>query len=135
METVVQGQRGVRPLVRHYLEMVAVMVVGMMSLFPLWALLVAKIDVTWLEAAEIEALAMATAMAVPMAGWMVVRGHGTAAAIEMSLAMYGGFVAFFPLLWAHAIDRAVLLGLGHVAMLLLMAVVMVRRAHPRVRRT
>ena len=53
METVVQGQRGVRPLVRHYLEMVAVMVVGMMSLFPLWALLVAKIDVTWLEAAEI----------------------------------------------------------------------------------
>lgn len=120
---------GVRSFARHYLEMVAAMVVGMMSLFPLWTVFVARLGASWLATTEVEALAMATAMAVPMAAWMVVRGHGAAAAVEMSLAMYAGFVALFPLLWSDVIDRAALLALGHVAMLLLMALVMVRRAH------
>jgi hypothetical protein len=77
----------------------------------------------------------ATEMAVPMAGWMVVRGHGAASAVEMSLAMYAGFVALFPLLWSDVIDRGALLGLGHVAMLLLMALAIVRPAHPHLQRT
>jgi hypothetical protein len=115
--------------------MVAAMVVGMATLFPLWTAVVARSDASWLAATEVQALAMATAMVVPMAGWMVVRGHGAAAVIEMSLAMYAGFVALFPLLWSDVIDRAALLGLGHVAMLLLMALVMVRRPQQHLHRT
>ena len=130
MEIVVREHGRVRVLARHYVEMLAAMLVGMVTLFPLWTAFIARWDAPWLATTEAAALAMATAMAVPMAAWMGVRGHGAPAAVEMSLAMYVGFVAFFPLLWAGAIDRSVLLALGHVAMLLLMGVVMVRRAHP-----
>lgn len=130
MESTV-GRRGRFGLhLRHYLEMVAVMVVGMLTLLPLADAAAAAAGVSWAASPEVEAMVMATAMAVPMAGWMILRGHCAAAAFEMSLAMYGGFVAFFPLLWSGMIDRGALLGLGHVAMLLLMALVMVRRPHP-----
>lgn len=125
---------GARLLVRHYLEMVAAMVVGMVTLLPVWTAVARRSEASWMVATEVEVLAMATAMAVPMAGWMIVRGHGAAAIVEMCLAMYAGFVALFPLLWSDLIGRATLHGLGHVAMLLLMALVMVRRPHENLHR-
>ena len=116
-------------LARHYVEMLVAMGVGMVTLFPAWVAASGQLDARWLARTEVEALAMATAMAVPMAVWMVVRGHGTGATAEMCAAMYAGFVALFPLLWWDVVDRSALLGLAHVAMLLLMALVVVRRSH------
>lgn len=127
MDTTMRSRGGVRSLARHYVEMVVAMVVGMATLYPVWAAAVGRLDAAWLVRTEIEAIAMATAMAVPMAGWMVLRGHGIAVVAEMCLAMYAGFIALFPFLWAGLIGQAALLGVGHVAMLLLMALVMVHR--------
>ncbi|PJJ54358.1 hypothetical protein CLV56_3867 [Mumia flava] len=115
--------------VRHFAEMILAMVLGMMLLHPPWRAVADATDAAWMGWAEIDALAMATAMAVPMAAWMWFRGHGRAAIWEMSLAMYAGFVLFFPLLWAGAIGGDAMYALGHVAMVVLMLAVMLRRPH------
>ena len=57
--------------VRHYLEMIVAMLVGMGTLYPLWLLAVAGVaDDSWVHRADVESLVMATAMVVPMALWM-----------------------------------------------------------------
>ncbi|NGN91147.1 hypothetical protein G5C66_00125 [Nocardioides sp. KC13] len=66
-------------------------------------------------------------MVIPMAAWMRFRGHGWRPVVEMSAAMYAGFVAFFPFLWLGAIDGDGLMLLGHVLMLLLMLAAMLAR--------
>ena len=89
---------------RHYLEMIVAMFVGMGTLYPLWLLAVAGVaDDSWVHRADVESLVMATAMVVPMALWMRYRGHGPAPIVEMSAAMYVGFAVLFPLLWAGVI--------------------------------
>ena len=125
--TSTRPDRSVRLLIRHYVEMLVAMAIGMVALYPAWSLASGRSDATWLASTEVEALAMATAMAVPMAAWMAVRGHRIAATAEMCLAMYVGFVALFPFLWWGVLGRSAFMGLAHVAMLLLMALVMVRR--------
>ena len=114
--------------VRHYLEMVVAMLVGMGTLYPLWLLAVRGVaDDSWVHRADVESLVMATAMVVPMALWMRHRGHGPAPIIEMSAAMYVGFAVLFPFLWAGAIDDHGLMMAGHVLMLLLMLGAMLLR--------
>lgn len=70
---------------------------------------------------------MATTMALPMAGWMRFRGHPWALGLEMSAAMYAGFVILFPALWLGALDAADVLIYGHVLMLVFMLVAMLWR--------
>ena len=117
-----------RSVARHFGEMVLAMLAGMLTLYPAWTLVAGSGGIGWPERVEVDTLAMATAMALPMSGWMLYRGHRTAAVVEMSAAMYAGFLVFLPLFWAGAITPATLLTLGHVAMLLLMLVVTLR--HP-----
>jgi hypothetical protein len=97
--------------------MVLAMVIGMVTLFPLWEIATGSApDSSWANRVEVEMLVMATAMTVPMALWMVRRGHGRQPVLEMSLAMYAGFVVLFPFLWAGSLDDMGVMMLGHVLM-------------------
>ncbi|WP_067438905.1 hypothetical protein [Nocardioides jensenii] len=120
--------REVRRFARHYGEMVLAMVLGMMALHPLWALAVSGTDPRGvLRSVEVDSLAMATTMAVPMAAWMRFRGHSWRPVLEMSGAMYAGFVVLFPLVWGGLLGEDGLMVGGHVLMFLLMFLAMLWR--------
>ena len=97
--------RPVRAFVGSYAEMLLAMLLGMATLYPQWVLATSRPNdaaMTWRHGAwamspHVDALAMATAMAIPMALWMLHRGHGVRLTLEMCLAMYAGFVVLFPL--------------------------------------
>ena len=113
---------------RHFLEMVLAMLVGMVTLYPLWLLATraaagdARVNTT-----EVELLAMATTMTVPMVLWMWFRGHRARPTVEMAVAMYAGFVVLFPFLWAGAMDDMGVMMVGHVLMPLFMLGAMLAR--------
>lgn len=116
-----------RSFLRHFAEMVIAMVVGMMTLYPLWEVLTGNVEARWLTRSEVESLVMATAMVIPMALWMRFRGHSAVVTAEMCIAMYGGFVVLFPLLWWGGLGGDDLLMLGHVLMLAFMIAAMLFR--------
>jgi len=107
-------------LVRHYLEMVVAMVVGMAVLGPVEALVWPGLD----DRVDVHALVMATNMAVAMAAWMRFRGHSWVAAAEMSAAMYVPFAVLLVPYWAGAVSGSFLFTAGHVLMLPAMALAM-----------
>jgi hypothetical protein len=113
---------------RHYLEMVLAMLLGMATLFPLWALATSGAsDAGWLHRTDVESLVMATTMSVPMAAWMAYRGHRWWLTLEMCAAMYAGFVLLFPLLWTGALDEMGVMMAGHTLMPLFMLAAMLLR--------
>ena len=88
-----------RHFIRHYLEMVVAMLLG-----------------------------MATSMTVPMVGWMIYRGHGRRANMEMSASMFVPTFAVITLTWADVVtDTGALMTIEHVAMFVAMAAVMLLR--------
>ena len=87
-------------LVRHYLEMVVAMVVGMVVLGPLEGLVWPGLD----DRVDVHAMVMATNMAVAMAAWMRFRGHSWPAITEMSAAMYLPFAVLLVPYWAGAVS-------------------------------
>jgi flagellar biosynthetic protein FliP len=107
-------------LVRHYLEMVVAMVVGMAVLGPVEALLWPGVD----DRVDVHAVVMATNMAVAMAAWMRFRGHSWPAIAEMSAAMYVPFAVLLVPYWVGAISGGTLFTAGHVLMLPAMALAM-----------
>ena len=112
----------------HYLEMVVAMLVGMMALFPVWLLATSGADDgSVLRSVEVETLVMATTMAVPMAGWMRYRGHAWAPTLEMSAAMYAGFVVTYPFHWGGALGEHGVMMIGHVLMFAFMLGAMLLR--------
>ena len=118
--------------VRHYLEMVVAMFVGMFALgMPLAALLGATgIDVSaWqTDARELLLIGMAVTMSVPMAAWMRYRGHGWAPVWEMTASMFAPSFAAIALLWGGMVDDSdALLLIQHVGMLPSMLAVMLFR--------
>ena len=120
--------RSTRRFVLHYGEMVLAMLVGMVTLYPLWQLATASLEGTsWVTRTEVEMLVMATAMTLPMAGWMLHRGHRVQPILEMSAAMYAGFVVLFPLLWVGGLDEMGLMMWGHTLMPAFMLGAMLRR--------
>ena len=125
---VVDHSMGLRRFGRHYLEMVAAMVIGMVVLGMLES--VALDAVGWsglLDRADVDALVMATNMTVAMASWMRFRGHARAPLVEMVAAMYLPFVLLVVPLWLGAISEDTLLIAGHVLMLPAMAAAMLLR--------
>lgn len=118
--------RPVRAFVRHYLEMVLAMLLGMATLYPAYTMLVDPAP-QWLTRPDVEALVMATAMTVPMVAWMRIRRHRWLPIVEMSVAMYAGFVVLFPWLWAGTLDEMGLMMVGHVLMPLFMLLAMLAR--------
>lgn len=115
--------------VRHYLEMVAAMVVGMVVLGGAVQAAVAAAGLTYSAAThpELAALEMAVDMSVGMVLWMRYRGHGWASTLEMTAAMFVPALALFPLLWLGALSGESLVMLTHVLMLPLMLLAMLRR--------
>jgi hypothetical protein len=115
-------------LLRHYLEMVAAMFVGMVvvgaALRGVLALAGLKFPA---QHSELAALEMAFDMSVGMVAWMRHRGHGWASTLEMAGAMLAPAIALLPLLWLGVITGDALLALEHLAMLPLMYLVMLRR--------
>jgi hypothetical protein len=107
--------------VGHYLEMVAVMLIGMMVLGGVALVLLALAGVTPDELADgapaVVLIGMAISMVAPMVWWMHRRGHSAAANREMAGAMTVPSLATVALLAAGAVtDVGTLLEIQHVAM-------------------
>jgi hypothetical protein len=122
-----------RHFVRHYVEMVIAMFLGMaiLGLPAGWALSAAGSSWSALndDAPALMFLAMATTMTVPMVAWMRYRGHGWRANAEMSASMFLPTFAVIAMLGAGVVtDIGVLLVVEHVAMLLSMLAAMLLRA-------
>ncbi|HZH19901.1 MAG TPA: hypothetical protein VEZ18_06875 [Geodermatophilus sp.] len=107
-------------LVRHYLEMLVAMVVGMVALGPLEALVWPGLD----DRVDVHAIVMATNMAIGMGAWMRFRGHSWPAVLEMSAAMYVPFAVLLVPYWVGAVSGSFLFTAGHVLMLPAMALAM-----------
>ena len=121
-----------RHFIRHYVEMVVAMFLGMVVLgFPAgWAIGAMGIDWNALTDDEpaLMFLGMATTMTVPMVAWMMYRGHGRRANSEMAAAMFVPTFAVIGLLWAELLtDLGALMVIEHVAMLLAMVGAMLLR--------
>ena len=114
--------------VRHYLEMVVAMLVGMIALGPMWSLAGDALGFSAvLHLPEPMVLVMATNMSIAMCAWMRYRGHGWAATLEMAAAMYLPFLLLFPPLWLGSLSADGLMLWGHVLMLPAMAAAMLWR--------
>ena len=116
------------PFIRHYMEMVLAMAIGMFALMPLWTLAVQAAGAPHLlNRAEPMALVMATDMAIGMGAWMAWRRHGWRDIAEMTAAMYLPFVILFPATLTGAMTSGTMMVAAHVLMLLAMLAVMLRR--------
>ena len=118
--------------IRHYLEMVAAMFLGMLVLgLPAgWAVSAFGSSMSELhsDAPAAMLLGMAVTMTAPMVGWMRYRGHGWRASAEMSAAMFLPTFAAIALLWVELVeDIGGLMVIEHVAMLAAMAAAMLLR--------
>jgi hypothetical protein len=111
-------------LARHFLEMLVAMAAGMVVLGTARALL--GLTVTLDDRPGVWYLLMATDMAIGMAVWMRVRGHAWAGTLEMCAAMYVPIV-LVPLVWADAMAPSTFMLATHVAMVLAMLAVLLRR--------
>jgi len=112
--------------VRHYVEMVVAMALGMGLLHPVWMLAThGAAEDSRLRSTEVMLVVMATSMALPMAAWMRYRKHGWAATARMSAVMYVGLPLPLPLLWAGMTSPEGVMVAGHLLMLALMLVEMV----------
>lgn len=117
------------PFVRHYLEMVVAMLVGMFVLGGALraGLAVAGVEYSMARVPELMILEMGVTMALGMVAWMRYRRHGWASTLEMSAAMLVPAVAVIPLVSLDVLSGGAAMTLEHVAMFPLMLVVMLRR--------
>jgi hypothetical protein len=104
--------------IRHFLEMLAAMVLGMFVLGPLWPTV---------DGVELHALMMATNMAIGMTALMAVRRHAWPGIVEMSAAMYAPFIILFVPYWTGLMTAGGLFLLGHLLMLPAMLLAMLHR--------
>jgi hypothetical protein len=109
----------------HFLAMLLAMAVGMaVGMVPL--MLTAPLSPV-LRLLEVQTLLMATAMAIGMAAWMWFRAHSRTAIVEMCAAMYLAFVVLFPPYWLGWMSAAAVFTAGHLLMLPVMVLAMLRR--------
>jgi hypothetical protein len=117
--------------IRHYIEMVVVMFVGMLVLgLPGEAALTALGSGTSELRADAPALVflgMAATMTIPMVAWMRYRGHTWQPTLEMAASMVIPTLIAIALLAAGVASFGALMGLEHVAMLLGMLLAMLLR--------
>ena len=119
------------PFIRHYIEMLLAMAIGMVALHPLWTLTLQAAGAPHLlDHAELMVLVMATDMAIAMGAVMAYRRHGWRDIAEMSAAMYLPFAIFFPATLAGVMTSGTMMVAGHALMLVAMLAVMLwRRDH------
>jgi hypothetical protein len=113
---------------RHYLEMVVAMFVGMVVLGGALQGILALAGLEFpSQFPELTSLAMALEMSIGMVVWMRYRGHSWVSTLEMAGAMFIPAIVLFPLLWLGLISGESLLAIEHIAMLPLMYLVMLGR--------
>jgi hypothetical protein len=122
---------GWAPFIRHYIEMVLAMAIGMVALMPLEMSAFQAAGVSQvMNRVELMTLVMATDMAIAMAAWMAYRRHGWRDIAEMTAAMYLPFVIFFPATLTGIMSGGTMVFAGHVLMLVAMLALMLwRRDH------
>src|SRR5215216_6749088 len=121
-----------RHFIRHYIEMLVAMFLGMVVLGTPAFLALGAAGVSSAElqsdAPALMLLAMGITMTVPMVAWMRYRGHGWQASNEMAAAMLIPTAGVIALLGAGLVaDVGTLLAIEHVVMLPSMLVVMLLR--------
>jgi hypothetical protein len=119
-----------RHFVRHYIEMVVVMFVGMGVLAAPALVALNALGVSSAERHDAPAallLGMAVSMTVPMVAWMRYRGHGWAPSMEMAASMFIPTFGVLALLWAGIGGLGALMTIQHVVMLPAMLVAMLLR--------
>jgi uncharacterized membrane protein YhaH (DUF805 family) len=103
----VRHKRRISPFWRHFLEMLAVMVVGMIAAV---AVFLTIVQATWDEALvqyPVQSLlVVAAGMTVPMVAWMRLRGHGWRGCTEMAAAMVVPVIPFLCLVWFNVTNSA-----------------------------
>jgi len=124
MRTTWTGRRW-RRLAGHYLEMLAAMGVGM-AVFGL-ARAAVGLTVAFHDRPGVSFLLMATDMALGMALWMRVRGHGWPMTLQMCAAMYVPLL-MLPLVAAGWMGAMTFMVVAHVVMCLAMLAVLL--VHP-----
>jgi hypothetical protein len=116
------------PFIRHYIEMVLAMGIGMFALMTLTTYVLQAVGAPHLlDRPEPTALSMATDMAIGMGAWMAWRRHGWRDIAEMSAAMYLPFVILFPATLTGAMTSGAMMIAGHGLMLAAMLALMLRR--------
>jgi hypothetical protein len=123
---------GNRRFVRHYIEMVAAMFLGMLVL---GAPVLVALGAAGVSSAELHndlpavmLLGMGVTMTVPMLGWMRYRGHGWQPSAEMAASMMVPTFGVTALLWAGLLtDIGALMTIEHLVMLPSMLAVMLFR--------
>jgi hypothetical protein len=121
-----------RHFVRHYMEMLAAMflgmvVLGMPAIMALGAAGVSSAELRS-DAPALLLLGMGVTMTVPMVAWMRYRGHGWAASNEMAASMLIPTAGVIALLGSGMVDDiGALLLVEHVVMLPAMLVAMLLR--------
>ena len=117
-----------RRFFRHYLEMIAVMLVSMMVLSGLfWGILGILGHGDLRHLLGVRAFVMTINMAIGMTVWMRFRRHGWATTLEMDAAMILPFVLLIGPYWAGMLSGGALMGVEHLLMLPFMYIVMLRR--------
>jgi hypothetical protein len=100
--------RRISPFWKHFLEMMAVMVVGMLATGAIFVWVVGS--TSWDEITSVyptQALvAMAVGMTTPMVVWMLYRGMGARNSYEMALAMVLPVIPFLCLVWFNVSESA-----------------------------
>ena len=117
-----------RDLLRHFLEMVVAMIVGMVVFGAIvWGIfgLFGHSDLK--HYAGLRAFVMVTNMTVGMSLWMRHRRHGWVAIGEMASAMFVPYAVLIGPFWAGALSGSALLGATHILMLPLMIAAMLHR--------
>jgi NhaP-type Na+/H+ or K+/H+ antiporter len=96
-----QRKRRISPFWRHYLQMAAVMAVGMFAAGAI--LVIASGSTTWDQVTtqypNQALLGMAAGMTLPMVTWMLLRGMGRRNSYEMAAAMILPVIPFLCLVW------------------------------------
>jgi hypothetical protein len=123
---------GTKHFIRHYVEMVVAMFLGMavLGLPTEWAL--GAFGSSWSDlhhdAPALMLLVMALIMTAPMVGWMAYRGHGRRANAEMAASMFLPTFGVIGLLGAGLVtDPMALMTLEHIVMLPSMLAAMLLR--------
>lgn len=100
-------EKHLSPFWRHYLQMLAVMAVGMVASA---AIFLTIVSTDWEQATVLyptaSLLVIAGGMTVPMASWMLYRGMGWRNSSEMAAAMALPVVPFLCLVWFGATTSA-----------------------------
>jgi hypothetical protein len=122
------SSRSARRFARHYVEMVAVMFVGMFALMPPTGWLFSAFGTSWSQLSPaMNVFAMALTMTVPMVGWMLYRGHAWRPNLEMAVSMLVPTFAVMVVLWTRGGTSGSLMVPDHAGMLACMLVAMLFR--------